>query len=231
MKLRPRYPLQFLVSVLAAFLLWYGLSAQHGRDISVRGVRAQLTLVNIPADLILVSGVPDSVAAQLRGPLSRTLDPRAPLEVLLDLSSAQPGVGSYAIDAANMPLPDEVEVVSIEPSTISLEFERRQTLIVTVRPVLEGQPAPGFELGAIRATPVQVPIQGPESHLVDLESVNTEPLSVEGATGPVNGMVRPVLQDPQLRLLSAVPIQVIVEVRPLPEPTPIPDENAPDNAP
>ncbi len=226
MRLRPRYPLQFLVSVLAAFLLWYGLAAQRGRDISVRGVRAQLTLVNIPANLVLVSGVPDSVLAQLRGPLSRTLDPRTPLEVLLDLSNAQPGTTSYPIDAADMPLPAEVEVVSIEPSTISLEFERRQTLIVTVRPVIEGQPAPGFELGAVRATPVQVPVQGPASHLVDLESVITEPLSVEGATGPINGMVRPILQDPQLRLLSAVPIQVIVEVRPVPEPTPTPYENA-----
>lgn len=231
MRLRPRYPIQFLVSLLAAFLLWYGLSAQRGRDISVRSVRAQLTLVNIPADLVLVSGVPDSVSAQLRGPLSRTLDPRTPLEVLLDLSDAQPGTASYPIDAANMPLPAEVEVVSLEPTTISLQFERRQTLIVTVRPTIEGQPAPGFELGAVRATPVQVPVQGPESHLVDLESVTTEPLSVEGATGTVTRMVRPILPDPQLRLLSAVPIQVIAEVRPLPEPTPTPDERASENGP
>ena len=62
LRVRPRYPLQFLISVLAAFLLWYGLAAQRGRDISVRGVRAQITLVNIPSDLVLVSGVPDSVA-------------------------------------------------------------------------------------------------------------------------------------------------------------------------
>jgi YbbR domain-containing protein len=142
--------------------------------------------------------------------------------VLLDLSNAQPGVNSYPIDAATMPLPPEVEVVSIEPSAITLEFERRQTLIVSVRPTIEGDPAPGFERGAVRASPVQVPVQGPESHLADLELVDTEPLSIEGATGPVEGLVRVVLPDPQLRLLSAVPIQVTVEIRPIPEPTPVP---------
>jgi len=222
-KLRPRYPIQFLVSVLAAFLLWYGLSAQRGRDISVRGVRAQLTLVNIPSDLLLVSGVPDTVAVQLRGPLSRALDPRTPLEVLLDLSNAQPGTNSYPINAGDIPLPSEVEVVSIEPSAISLELERRQTLIVSVRPVIDGMPAPGFEVGSVRIAPVQVPVQGPESRLADLEFIETEPVSVEGATGPVEAMVQPVLMDPVLRLLSAVPIQVVVEVRPVPTPTPVPE--------
>ena len=224
MKLRPRYPLQFLISILAAFLLWYGLAAQRGRDISVRGVRAQLTLVNIPSDLVLVSGVPDSVAVQLRGQLSRFIDPRTPLEVFLDLASAQAGTGSYPIDAADVPLPAEVEVVSIEPAAIELEFERRQTSIVAVRPVLEGIPARGFELGSVRTTPLQIPVQGPESRLTDLEFVDTTPVSVEGATGPIEAMVQPVLLDHSLRLLSAVPIRVTVDIRPVPVPTPTPEE-------
>lgn len=224
MKLRPRYPLQFLISILAAFLLWYGLAAQRGRDISVRGVRAQLTLVNIPSDLVLVSGVPDSVAVQLRGQLSRFIDPRAPLEVFLDLASAQAGTGSYPIDAADVSLPAEVEVVSIEPAAIDLEFERRQTSIVAVRPVLEGIPARGFELGSVRTTPLQIPVQGPESRLTDLEFVDTTPVSVEGATGPIEAMVQPLLLDHSLRLLSAVPIRVTVDIRPVPVPTPTPEE-------
>ncbi len=223
MKLRPRYPLQFLISILAAFLLWYGLSAERGRDISVRGVRAQLTLVNIPSDLVLVSAVPDSVAVQLRGQLSRFIDPRAPLEVFLDLSSARAGTGSYPINSSHIPLPAEVEVVSIEPAAINLEFERRQTSIVAVRPVLEGVPARGFELGSVRTTPLQIPIQGPESRLADLDVVDTSPVSVEGATGPIEAMVQPVLPDHSLRLLSAVPIRVVIDIRPAPVPTPTPE--------
>ncbi len=222
MKLRPRYPVLFLVSVLAAFLLWYVLSAQRTREISVRGVRAQLTLVNIPSNLVLVSGVPDTVSVQLRGPLSRALDPRAPLEVLLDLSNARPGTNSYPINASDIPLPPEVEVVSVEPAAISLELERRQTLSVAVRPIVEGVPAVGFVLTSVRVMPEQVAIQGPESRLDGIDFVETTPISVEGATGPVETVVQPVLPDPLLRLLSAIPIQVVVQIEPPPAPTPVP---------
>ena len=220
MKLRPRYPLQFLVSLLAAFLLWYGLAAQRGREVSVRGVRAQLTLVNIPRDLVLTSSVPDSVAVQLRGPLSRALDPGTPLEVLLDLSDARPGTNSYPINGGDIPLPSEVEVVSVEPSAIVLELERRQTLNLAVRAILEGVPAPGFVVGEVRTMPATVRVQGPESRLAELEFVETAPVSIEGATAPVEGSVPPVLVDPSLRALSVAPIQVVVDVQPEPTPTP-----------
>lgn len=222
MKLRPRFPLLFLLSVLAAFMLWYVLSAQRTREISVRGVRAQLTLVNIPSNLVLVSGVPDTVSVQLRGPLSRALDPRAPLEVLLDLSNARPGTNSYPINASDIPLPPEVEVVSVEPAAISLELERRQTLSVALRPVVEGTPATGFVLASVLVMPEQVAIQGPESRLDGVDFVETTPISVEGATGPVEATVQPVLPDPLLRLLSAVPVQVLVQVEPRAAPTPAP---------
>jgi YbbR domain-containing protein len=222
LKLRPRYPLLFLLSVLAAFMLWYVLSAQRTREISVRGVRAQLTLVNIPSNLVLVSGVPDTVSVQLRGPLSRALDPRAPLEVLLDLSNARPGTNSYPINASDIPLPPEVEVVSVEPAAISLELERRQTLSVALRPVVEGTPATGFVLASVRVMPEQVAIQGPESRLDGVDFVETTPISVEGATGPIEATVQPVLPDPLLRLLSAVPVQVLVQIEPRAAPTPAP---------
>ena len=222
MKLRPRFPLLFLLSVLAAFMLWYVLSAQRTREISVRGARAQLTLVNIPSNLVLVSGVPDTVSVQLRGPLSRALDPRAPLEVLLDLSNARPGTNSYPINASDIPLPPEVEVVSVEPAAISLELERRQTLSVALRPVVEGTPATGFVVASVRVMPEQVAIQGPESRLDGVDFVETMPISVEGATGPVEATVQPVLPDPLLRLLSAVPVQVLVQVEPRAAPTPAP---------
>lgn len=223
MKLRPRYPVLFFIAVLAAFLLWYGLAAQRTREISVRGVRAQLTLVNIPSNLVLVSGVPDSVLVQLRGPLSRALDPRTPLEVLLDLSNAQPGSNSYPINETDIPLPPEIEVVSVEPAAISLELERRQTLNVPVRPDVQGTPATGYVIASIRVVPVQVAIQGPESRLDGLDFVATTPVSVAGATGPIEANVQPLLPDPLLRLLASIPIQVIVEIRPQPTPTPVPE--------
>jgi YbbR domain-containing protein len=220
---RPRHPLQFLVALVAAVLLWYGLAGQQDQNISVRGVKAALTLVNMPRNLVLMSTVPDTISLQLRGPLTTSLDAAASLEVYLDLADARPGSSSFPIDAAEIPLPDDVEVVSIEPSAITLELERLISANLPLRPVLEGVPAPGFTVSEIRITPLQINLQGPESRILALESVETTPISVEGAAGPVEATVLPKLSDPLLRSLTVVPLVVAVDIVPVdatPTPTP-----------
>jgi len=213
--LRPQHPLHFMVALVAAILLWYGLAGQKNENISVRGVKAALTLVNMPRELVLMSSVPDTISLQLRGPLSKSLNAAAGLEVYLDLAEARLGTSSLAIDAAGIPLPDDVEVVSIEPSAITLELERLTSSNIALLPIVEGVPAPGFTIGETRISPVQVSVQGPESRVLELEAVETTPISVEGATGPVEATVMPRLPDPLLRSLTVVPLVVIVDVVPL----------------
>jgi YbbR domain-containing protein len=212
--LRPRYPLQFVVALVTAILLWYGLAGQQDQNISVRGVKAALTLVNMPRELVLMSSVPDTISLQIRGPLSKSLEATADLEVYLDLAGARPGTTEYSIDAAGIPLPSDIEVVSIEPSSITLELERLVTNNVPLKPLVEGVPAPGFEIGAVRISPIQVNVQGPQSRVGALSTVETTPISVEGAAGPVEATVLPRLPDPLLRSLTVVPIIVVVDVVP-----------------
>jgi YbbR domain-containing protein len=224
--LRPRYPMQFLVALIAAFLLWYALAAQRSENISVRGVQARLTLVNMKRDLVLMSTVPDTVSLQLRGPLTRALNSANPPEVLLDLSDARPGLNSYPINASDIPLPAEVEVVSVDPPAITLELERQENRILPVRPAVSGVPAPGFVIGEVRVLPAQFTVQGPESLLMALQYVETGPISIEDATGPVEAMVEPLLPDPLLRAIGAGTIQVVVDI--LPEISPEDEEGPGD---
>lgn len=221
--LRPRHPLHFIIALVTAVLLWYGLAGQQDQNISVRGVKASLTLVNMPRELVLTSSVPDTISLQLRGPLNRSLGTDAGLEVYLDLADAKPGTSSYTIDAAGIPLPDDVEVVSIEPAAITLELERLVNGNVPLEPAVEGVPAPGFVIGEVRISPVQVNVQGPESRVNALERVETTSISIEGATGPTEATVMPRLADPLLRSLTVVPIIVVVDVVPV-DATPTPDE-------
>jgi YbbR domain-containing protein len=219
---RPQHPLHFMIALVTAVLLWYGLAGQRDDNISVRGVKAALTLVNMPRNLVLMSSVPDTISLQLRGPLTQSLDVATGLEVYLDLADARPGTASYAIDTAGIPLPEDVEVVSIEPGSITLELERLVTANITLQPVVEGVPAPGFAIVEIRVSPPQVSIQGPEGRVAELERVETSPVSVEGAAGPVEAAVVPRLDDPLLRSLTVVPLVVSINVEPI-EPTPAPD--------
>jgi len=218
--------MHFIVALVAAVLLWYGLAGQKNENISVRGVKAALTLVNMPRNLVLMSSVPDTISLQLRGPLSKSLNAAAGLEVYLDLADARPGATSFTIEGAGITLPDDVEVVSIEPSAITLELERLITSNITLLPMVEGVPAPGFTIGETRISPIRVNVQGPENRVLELESVETTPISVEGATGPIEATVMPRLPDPLLRSLTVVPIVVVVDVVPLDTtPTPTPESS------
>lgn len=224
MRLRPRHPVLLLVALVAAFLLWSSVSGQRRQHTSVRGVKAPLTLVNMPRELIITSSVPEAVSVQLRGPLSRALDPRAPVEVLLDLTAARPGIQTFPIEDGDIQVPPEVEVVSVDPAEITLELERLETAVLPVRPVLEGSPAPGFAVVQIRVAPSQVAVQGPESLLAALDEVETTPVPVEGATGEVDAAVQARLPHPLLRTVTAVPLLVVIEIGPaqVPQASPTP---------
>lgn len=222
MILRPRYPMQLVLSLIAASLLWYALAADRNENISVRGMRATLTLVNMPPDLVLTSGVPDTVAVQLRGPLSRALDPAAPLEMLVDLSDARPGVLTYTLGESDLTMPAEVELVSVDPTSITLELERLRSRYVPIEPLIEGAPAPGFVVLSSRVLPTQLAVQGPDSRLSALTVIQTTPLSIEGATSTVEATVQPRLGDPLLRNLTVAPVVVTVEIGAAPSPTPTP---------
>ena len=159
------------------------------------------------------------MSLQLRGPLTRTLDSNNPPEVLLDLADARPGINSYPINESDIPLPAEVDVVSVDPSAITLELERQESRLVLVRPVIDGVPAEGFVLGEILIVPTHYTIQGPESRLLALEFVETNQISIEGATAPVDAVVQPLIPDPLLRALGIGQIQITVDIVPeaLPE--------------
>ena len=215
-----KHPLQFLVALIAAFLLWYVLAADRGENISVRSIKSPLNLSNIPRDLeIVTSSVPETVSLQLKGPLHRTLDPTRPPEVLLDLSEARPGISSFEITESDIPLlPADVQVVSVDPPSINLEFERLETRLVPIRPVLEGTPNEGYVVTGVRVVPSRFTIQGPESLVLGLEHIDTSPISIEEASGSIETMVQPVLPDPLLRPLDLGSLQVFVDIAPEPEP-------------
>jgi YbbR domain-containing protein len=221
-KLRPRYPMMFLVALAVAFWLWYAVAGQRRERISERQVVVPLTLANVPRTLVITNDVPESVSLRLRGALGRALADARNLEVVLDLSDAQPGTRTYPVKESQINLPPDVSVVSIDPPEITLHLEHMETKSVPVRAVIEGTPAAGFEVGEIRIVPPNLTVQGPESLLEALEIVETTPVRVDGATGPVETAAQPRLPHPLLRPLTGVPLLVVANIIPAPTPTPTP---------
>lgn len=225
MRLRPRYPSLFLGALLVALVLWYSLALPRREKISEKQVSVPLTLVNIPADQVITGDYPRTVTARLRGPLSRirAAENQNALEAVLDLAGATPGLRTYPVTQSQLFLPQElqeVELVSFDPSEITLQIERRETVSLPVVATIEGEPADGYEVTQIQVSPQRVTVQGPGSLLVELEEIATTPVSIEGQTNPVETIAQPRLTHPLLRVLQPGPLMVTVGISPETTPTP-----------
>src|SRR5690606_8453772 len=80
----------------------------------------------------------------------------------------------------------------------------------------EGEPAPGYVVGARRAEPATVDVVGPESRVKQLAEATTEPVRIDGARQDVHDVVTVGVADTTVRLVEARAAKVVVEILPAP---------------
>lgn len=211
MRLWPRSPGLFLLALALSVALWYGRALQRRMPVAEREVEASLTLVNVPAQLVVVSDVPRVVAVRLRGPLER-LQAAEKVGAVVDLHQAREGEGSYPVDRRVVGLPPQVEVVAISPAELPLRLEPVATRRVPVHASLVGKPAPGFSLLSTRVEPRTVSVQGPRQQLEVLPSLVTDPVVLEGAQRSFSVTVGVRSPSPLLRVVEPLAVQVTVEL-------------------
>ncbi|MFL5777395.1 MAG: YbbR-like domain-containing protein [Chloroflexota bacterium] len=86
-------------------------------------------------------------------------------------------------------LGDARSPVDVEPATTRVTipvFSDRQSRSVPVNPVVTGTPAAGYEIADVTVTPAVVSVEGDADALATLGRADTEPVSVSGASTPVN---------------------------------------------
>jgi YbbR domain-containing protein len=203
--------LKFLSIALAA-AIWLVVGDQRSVE---RSVRVPLEFHNVPNGLELVANPPDSVEVRLRG-ASSALGRILPGEVVavLDLQSGRSGTRLFHLLADEVRVPYGVQVSQVNPSSITLSFERSMTKTVPVLPAVDGDPAPGYHVGRISSVPAVVAVVGPASHVNDLKSATTEPVLIARAMAPVVDRVTVGVADELVRLAQPQTATVTVEVVP-----------------
>ncbi len=101
-----------------------------------------------------------------------------------------------AVDIRGQPI--TTGPIEIEPETVSVqvdveELETSRTVAVVVQ--LSGAPAPGFALDAFGVEPTAVVLVGTADALAGVTTVETEPLSIEGASSDQSFEARLVLPE------------------------------------
>jgi YbbR domain-containing protein len=213
-----------VISLLLAFVVWLFVSAPRRERVRERIVTAPLSVVSMPADLVITTDIPASVTVRVRG---RNNDLRAlvlaTLEVPVEMSSAQPGEVEITLRPQAIVVPEEIEVVSIVPNKIRFRIEELRQRTVTIRPFLVGTPPAGYLVGEASAQPDKALVSGPASQILKLDEVATERIIMTGRTGTFVQNVA-VLSDSSLvrvidPLMTAVTVPVLAEVGPAPPPS------------
>lgn len=202
-----------LVALGLGLLLWITISGQQVQ----RNVLVQLQFRNMPPALELMADTPRTVDVRVRG-ASGLISQLEPYQVVatIDLTDARPGLRVFPLTTEHISVPLGVEVMSVDPATISLQLEKSASAEVAVTPTIDGQPAPGYEVGEVSWEPRKVQVLGPESRLKEQPFAITERISIEGATSTVVDEVNIGVSDPAVRLREARSARVTIRIAPGP---------------
>ena len=227
-----------LVSILLAIVVWALVSApRRGRAIE-RAFSASVSLVAMSRSYVIVTPttVPENVSVRVRGrkPDLDTLTSRG-LEATVDLSwIEQPGEATITLRPEAFNVPDDVEVVSIDPNKFSFRVEERRQRTARIRPFLLGDVPDDYIVGQASVNPEVALISGPATQILAMEEIGTERIIMTGRTSTFTQNVAVVSDSPLVRVISPLTAQVTVPVLgaigpalPPPPPTGTSDEETP----
>lgn len=193
-------------------LLWFTIS---GYEIE-RRISVPVSYRNVPVPLELTGEQIDRVTVHVRGDdhvVSALTE--GSLRVVVDLEGSGAGPNIMPLRTDQVAAPARVEVMQIDPGTVTVMLERAAQIAVAVKPTLEGRPAPGYVLGRVTVEPERVLIAGPESRLTGAINVVTERVQLDGRTGRFVEEVGVGVDNPQLRVHSPRTVRVTVQIDPV----------------
>ncbi|MCX4244604.1 CdaR family protein [Paraliomyxa miuraensis] len=163
------------------------------RDEVTRVFTVPLKVVEDP-DRVLLTELPETIQVQARGPWTRINRLQDYDFGVATLNLEDAGPGPLEVDRAAIVMPSGVVLAGIQYDHVDLRFDEVVEPEIVVEPVVEGVPAPDYELVRVEVTPTRWRVRGGESFVRKVETLSTEPLDLEGADHDVE--VRRALQVP-----------------------------------
>ena len=204
-----------LVSLLLACILWWYVSGPRREQMRERAMTASVVFAGMPSSLVITTpDIRSSVSVRVRGRRSdlRLLASQS-LEASADLRSVtKPGEVEITIRPQHINVPENVEVVSIEPNKVRFRVEQLRQRAVPIRPYLEGTVPANYLVGQATAEPPLALCSGPASQIAKLAEVTTERIIMTGRTETFVQNVAVISDTPLVRVISPLSTQVTVPV-------------------
>ena len=207
---------------------------RYGSHISVTTVTVPIEYRNLPDGFELGGVAPESLEIQLRGPgpsIEGLKLHSEQVNVSVDLKSVQTGRGrTIHLDESNFELPVGVSVDRFNPTSLTIDLERRTTKTVPILPRITSPIPDGYDPVVV---PETVTLVGPSSAVVKIESIESAPVVLpepaEGEEEVSAPVVLALPRDNRIRFGADQPREVRVFLRRRPDPPPA--ETAPEPSP
>jgi diadenylate cyclase len=197
-----------ILALLIAVAMWWGVARDPVIEV---GVNAPIEFHNIPENLEISTETIPQAQIRVRGP-ARILRELAQTEIhpSIDLQGATAVEQTFELNARQIRLPHEVEVVQIVPSVFRVQFDVRATKQVEVRPRVIGTFASGYRILQATAIPEHVTIAGPAKRVANIENAITDPVDASGVIGKATFTTHAYISDPLVRFVNPGPIRIVV---------------------
>ncbi|MBL7666030.1 MAG: hypothetical protein JNM93_12920 [Bacteriovoracaceae bacterium] len=191
-----------LFSVVFAFFLWLYVigtaDMQVEKEVNIRYI--------LPQNKIITDTDVKSTIYHLSGPRAfmRNIEKREEI-ITIDLNkymTKNPNEIEVQFNPQDLSLPFGIKVGRIEPKKLTIHLEKAVTKELYVRPILTGVAADNQKIAHEQVLPPKVRVQGPESMMNKLHSLETKPISLSTLTGEGKLKVGLHLPFEQLHLLD-----------------------------
>ncbi len=165
-----------LLSLLLAIALWFAVSGEERTETTLN---MALEMINLKPNLMVTSEVPPTIQVRVVGPRSIISNlSQARLTETLDLANYKGGRHTFYLGPNSFALPRGVQVIRIQPNPINLTLAATMTQTLPIKPILENNPAQGYEVISATTKPPQVLVKGPYPELAELNFVPTVPMDL-----------------------------------------------------
>lgn len=192
-----------LLSIFLAIALWVFVNAGEHTDEAQVDVPVRYN--SLPAGLVITNDHPQFIKITVSGTptMLSLLDPDR-LTLKLNLNGVGAGQASFRLTPEMFSEYRGTSVTRIVPSQIVLDIDRTITAGVPIKLDLDGKPATGYRVASTEVKPSEVEASGPSRFVSAIKRLDTEPLSIEDASGDIDAPVRVLDPGPRVRLDTEV---------------------------
>ncbi|MEW6456481.1 MAG: CdaR family protein [Acidobacteriota bacterium] len=201
-----------IISIVLAFLIWFTIGKDE-KSFSDIYIPVPIELKNIPNNLEIIGTSVKNAEIRIRAPerIIRNLNPDK-ISLKLNLEKAKEGTQWFKISDEDIIIPEEAEIVKINPSMIQITFDTIQEKYVDIKPVITGKMAKGLKLKSVTVFPNKTKVSGPKTRFKDGMNVKTDSINLSQLNSSIEMKVNIFPPNQYLRLLDDKFVIVKIEI-------------------